>query len=238
MGRGEARYRWIARQLGERIAAGELQPGDRLPTEDELAAEFGVHRLTARQAVLELKRAGLVVARQGMGTFVRGRIRRLEVSIDPVTGRRRTAELKAAFEMFGGGEELVEHGLVRDAEAAGHLGVWGDRVYRITTLARADGEPWLVSRYALPTAFQGLVDGWDGSGDVLSLLTARGHEWRYAWQLMAAEVADLSDSVALEVTPGAAILVRDGLTVTDGAPLCHVRRRCRGDRISILTRYE
>src|ERR1700729_1692224 len=59
---------WLAGQ----IAAGELVPGDRLPTEHELAAWFGVSRMTLRHALAELARRGLVtrtVGRRG-GTFV------------------------------------------------------------------------------------------------------------------------------------------------------------------------
>src|SRR5258708_1989814 len=59
---------WLA---GE-IAVGALVPGDRLPTEQDLAAWFGVSRMTLRHALAELGRRGLVtrtVGRHG-GTFV------------------------------------------------------------------------------------------------------------------------------------------------------------------------
>src|SRR5271166_3919786 len=59
---------WLAGQ----IAAGALAPGDRLPTEQDLAAWFGVSRMTLRHALAELARRGLVtrtVGRRG-GTFV------------------------------------------------------------------------------------------------------------------------------------------------------------------------
>jgi len=49
---------------------GECKPGDRLPTLDELAEEFGVARLTARRAIALLEQDGLVWRRQGKGTFV------------------------------------------------------------------------------------------------------------------------------------------------------------------------
>src|SRR5580693_4650233 len=59
---------WLA---GE-IAVGALVPGDRLPTEHDLAAWFGVSRMTLRHALAELARRGLLtraVGRHG-GTFV------------------------------------------------------------------------------------------------------------------------------------------------------------------------
>ncbi|EFL33104.1 GntR family transcriptional regulator [Streptomyces viridochromogenes DSM 40736] len=50
----------IADRLRERIRAGELRPGDRLPTQAELAEEFGVERGTVRQAVRALQEDGLL----------------------------------------------------------------------------------------------------------------------------------------------------------------------------------
>ena len=65
-----AMHRQLAQQLREAIGAGKYRPGDRLPTEPELAARHGVSRITARQAVMQLVRDALVVRKQGKGTFV------------------------------------------------------------------------------------------------------------------------------------------------------------------------
>jgi DNA-binding FadR family transcriptional regulator len=48
--------------LAARIAGGELQPGDRLPAERELSAEFGVTRTVIRQALAGLARDGMIVS--------------------------------------------------------------------------------------------------------------------------------------------------------------------------------
>jgi GntR family transcriptional regulator len=63
-------YYQIREQLRARIVGGELKPGDLLPSEIQLAAETGVSRMTARQALSQLASEGLVVRQRGRGTFV------------------------------------------------------------------------------------------------------------------------------------------------------------------------
>lgn len=60
----------LADRLGAQIASGELAPGDRLPTEQQLASAHGVSRTVVREAMHQLKSRALVVARQGSGVFV------------------------------------------------------------------------------------------------------------------------------------------------------------------------
>lgn len=52
------------------IRSGELAPGDRLPSESQLIEEFGVARMTVRQALGVLRIEGLAEARHGSGVFV------------------------------------------------------------------------------------------------------------------------------------------------------------------------
>jgi len=62
--------------MRERITRGDYAPGDRLPSLDDLAAEFGINRLTARKALVELAGEGLVQAVPAQGTFVAERRQR------------------------------------------------------------------------------------------------------------------------------------------------------------------
>jgi len=66
-----AKYRQIADNLREQISSGTLRPGDRLPTEPQLATAYDASRSTIRLAIGMLSTNGLVETRQGMGTFVR-----------------------------------------------------------------------------------------------------------------------------------------------------------------------
>jgi GntR family transcriptional regulator, transcriptional repressor for pyruvate dehydrogenase complex len=60
----------LATLLGEQIDAGTLRPGDRLPTEAQLALAHGVSRTVVREAVHQLKSRQLVLSRQGSGVYV------------------------------------------------------------------------------------------------------------------------------------------------------------------------
>jgi DNA-binding GntR family transcriptional regulator len=72
-------YRQLARILRERIRAGELRPGDALPSEAALSQSFGVGRDAVRDALASLRGEGLVSTTRGIGTFVRERATELTV---------------------------------------------------------------------------------------------------------------------------------------------------------------
>ena len=62
----------LVESLGDRIRDGRLAAGDKLPTEAEFMAEFGVSRTVVREAISKLQASGLVQTRHGIGTFVVG----------------------------------------------------------------------------------------------------------------------------------------------------------------------
>ena len=65
------RYEQVAEQIQKLVAEGVLQPGDRLPAERELAAQFGIGRSSLRDAIRTLEVMGLVESRHGHGTVIR-----------------------------------------------------------------------------------------------------------------------------------------------------------------------
>jgi GntR family transcriptional regulator len=65
-------YQQLASLLRVQIETHELQPGDRVPTEAELADRFATSRNTVRLALDVLRNEGLIMTQQGRGAFVRG----------------------------------------------------------------------------------------------------------------------------------------------------------------------
>ncbi len=64
-------YQVIVDQIREYFLNGELQPGDKLPTERELASRFNVSRTSVREALRKLEINGIIEIKQGSGSFIK-----------------------------------------------------------------------------------------------------------------------------------------------------------------------
>jgi GntR family transcriptional regulator len=142
--RGRALYEQMADALRAEIREGRYRPGDRLPSERQLSERFGVSKVTARQAIVQLRAEGLVTSRVGYGVLVAqpGPPRRL--SDDILRG-------EAFYRAVGrlGLEPDVATTITREPateEVAEALGVEvGAEVLVHTRLVRAQGGPPLFS---------------------------------------------------------------------------------------------
>ena len=86
-------YRQIIDQVKSAMAAGLLEPGDRLPTVRQLAVDLSVNPNTVSRAYTELELTGLVETQLGSGTFVGHK----EVTRDEVERRRLLDQLCREF---------------------------------------------------------------------------------------------------------------------------------------------
>jgi GntR family uxuAB operon transcriptional repressor len=66
---GNRRYVQVAQQILQQVTRGEATPGDRLPSDRDLALQFEVSRATVREALLALELLGVVAARHGEGVY-------------------------------------------------------------------------------------------------------------------------------------------------------------------------
>jgi DNA-binding transcriptional regulator YhcF (GntR family) len=80
---GERVYLQIVRIIRDLIISGELPVGTQIPSGARMKREWGVNRLTGAMAVEELRKAGLVITKPGVGTFVAASPARQTVSLDP-----------------------------------------------------------------------------------------------------------------------------------------------------------
>lgn len=68
--------------LSESIYSCAIRPGDKLPSEANIMAEYGVSRTVVREAITSLQAAGLIETRHGIGSFVRAVPSRFEFQVD------------------------------------------------------------------------------------------------------------------------------------------------------------
>jgi LacI family transcriptional regulator len=118
--RSSDKYGEIVRALESQLAAGVYRPGDRVPSENELAVHFFVARPTAARALRELETAGLVERRAGSGTYVReGRLQ------SRMSGQRTFGLLVPGL----GATEILDPvctEITKVCQAAGSNVLWGD----------------------------------------------------------------------------------------------------------------
>ena len=109
-----ARYRQVKHHVLERIGAGTLRAGERVPSENELVRSLAVSRMTANRALKELTAEGVLVRIAGVGTFVaeqRVHAHPLEVRniADEIRARGHEYRVKVlALTQMGATRELAE----------------------------------------------------------------------------------------------------------------------------------
>ena len=215
-------YRQIADHLRGDILSGRLTAGDRIPSERELAETYGVERATAHRAVQELQLAGLVVAEQGRGVFVRTRPLVQRISRNRLTrrdqrgfyGDLQDAGLQAQVETKIRHEVPPEHvatlfGL--DAEAK--------VLVRDRTMGTADGAILqLAATYFAPAAVErtpALKDKDTGPGGMYSRLEDAGYKLNQE-DIVSARMPLPDEVRMLDLGPGTPLLVILRIT-TDAA---------------------
>ena len=141
------RWRQIAHHLAAAIGPGGWQPGDRLPSEAQLAARFAVNRHTIRRAVEHLVRTGLLRTEQGRGSFVAD-----EMLDYAVTGRTRFSEWIRRHNREPGGQllHLTERPATAPVAAALQIPP-GEPVLIMERLGLADSTPISIATHHFPT---------------------------------------------------------------------------------------
>src|SRR5918996_3947670 len=171
----------VFRDLKSALDAGEWRPGDRMPTERELATHYGCSLITVRRALDELVREGRIERTRGRGTFV------LHPRLD------RDIAARASF-----AEEMRQRGLDPETRlisarpesasvaVAGALGLEpGSPTLYLERLRLASGEPYLLEQVHLPAErFPGLLASDLEHGSLYESLSTR-----YATQVVRAREA-------------------------------------------------
>jgi GntR family transcriptional regulator len=145
------------------------QPGDRLPSEPELARQFGVSRATLREAMRTFETQGMIRRRQGSGTFVTHPPRVIESGLEVLESIERMAERIGLPVSMG--EFKLEHRQAKEDEAHA-LGLsFEARVLHISRVIMTEGHPVAHLVDIIPDGILSPRDfGSDFRGSVLDLL--------------------------------------------------------------------
>ena len=219
-------YQQLMMRLKNDILSGAYPPGGRIPSEQWLCDAYGVSRVTVRKALLDLVQEGLLVRRQGKGTFVADE--RIQRDLAHITS------FSDACRQMGhaAGSRLVcaqwEEASAEDAE---RLGVApGERLVEICRLRLCDGEPVMLEINRFPAAYAFLLDA-PLDGSLYALLREHGVVPSSASHDISLGHATPLVSRHLGAEVGDALLLLDELVLDQhGQPLHLSRQWIRGDR--------
>lgn len=226
-------YRQIADSIRLAIAKRCFKPGELLPSEREIAAALGVAKMTARQALLELKREGLVCRHRGLGTFVafpkfEHRLSSLVSFSEDIKSRGMTPGSRILF--FG-------H-VPSDGTVAAYLRIKeGKTVLRIHRLRLADDQPVGIHDAYLPGHIPISRDELEERESLYALLEEKGFQLVEAEETIEAVPANSMQAELLGLSVGDPLLKVVRIVFSnDRRPIEYVTAVYRSDLYRYSTR--
>ena len=202
----------------------DLQIGDKLLPERELAAQFGISRMTLRQAISGLARAGYVSRVPGAGTFV------AKPTISKTSELTGFSEDMAARGFTASSRLVAFDTIVADSSACRDL-------VHIERVRMADGVPMCIERIDLPALCVVGLTADDLKFSLYEILASRyGIKLIQAEQTISASVVDQEQATLLSVPSFSPALIVERLGYDQRTrPIERARSIYRGDRYDIRT---
>jgi len=230
----QPQYRQIEQALRERIAT--LGPGERVPSDAELCVEFGVSRMTARNAMQRLAEDGLIRREPGRGSFV----------ATPPAHRRTNRLMTFTQEMTRLGRVPSSRVLTRvirpsSIGEASSLGIpTRQPVVHLRRLRLADGEPIALESTILIGACASAVMTADlARGSLHETLGRAGIALRRGTGTISAAAATAEDARLLAIRAGDPLLVEQRVIVDGhGRRIESTESRYPADRYGLVVRFD
>jgi len=216
-------YAQFAELLRKAIRDGRLEAGATLPAERDLAAEYGLSRMTIRKAIAELAEDGLLSRKQGAGTTV---TRRIEQNFSRISSF--SEEMAARGQVASSSWILRAQGIVTPAEAMQLNLSPGAPVMRFHRVRIADGAPMAIEFSTVPAYC--LDDVHEVSESLYAALARTDHRPVRALQRLRAVPFTAAQARLLHVdagTPG--LLIERCGFLRDGRPVEYTQSWYRGD---------
>lgn len=228
------KYYQLKEIVRDMIEKDELGAGQAIPPERELCERYGVSRMTARQAVMELVNEGLLYRVQGLGTFVaEAKLRQGTGRLTSFTEDMRERGMRVSSSVLGVEEEragpVVARMLCIDP---------GDRIARVMRVRDADGKPMaLETSHLLYDVAEGVFDADLGAGSLYDELRRAGVRIARAEQSYEAVLVNEVESVHLGMDVGSPAMLIERVTYdASDTPFEYVKSIYRGDRYRVTTR--
>lgn len=202
------RYQMLANELRQSIERGEYKPGDRLPSESELCASYGVSRGTVVRAIEQLVSEGAVHRRQGSGSFV------TRPSLHRRAGKLLSFTESAAGDGLRSTQSLLSIGQATSEQVAQFQ--CGGPAIDLRRLRFIDGLPCAVHHSVIPTRVARNVDALNGSDpdqlqrvdfSLYGALDSAGYTVREAQERVTTRLAQNEECSLLNIDPPAAVMV-------------------------------
>ena len=228
-------YVQLMDELEASIRNGVYKPGDKIMTEAEMAREYGVSLITVRKAVGSLMEKGLVVRKQGKGTFV----------TKPKYSRnmKKLQSFTEMCEQMGvkPGARVLENRLIAaDKKVADRLGIEpGSNVVYISRLRLADGEPVQVEKSYFPLKYAFLLEEDLNDGSMFECLKEKaGAKVASSEKMIELCRATADEAALMDVKKGDYLLfVKSTAYDENGEPMYAGIQLINGDRFSLYV-YE
>lgn len=228
-------YVQLMEELETSIRNGVYKPGDKTMTEAEMAREYGVSLITVRKAVGSLMEKGLVVRKQGKGTFV----------TKPKYSRnmKKLQSFTEMCEQMGvkPGARVLENRLIAaDKKVADRLGIEpGSNVVYISRLRLADGEPVQVEKSYFPLKYAFLLEEDLNDGSMFECLKEKaGAKVASSEKMIELCRATAEEAALMDVKKGDYLLfVKSTAYDENGEPMYAGIQLINGDRFSLYV-YE
>lgn len=230
---GMPAYQRIQNAIQKRIDSGQLQPGDAVASERDLAKIHQVSLMTARHALASLEREGVVERRRGIGTFVAApkiHFNKLMSYTEQMASRSLTAASKILF------AKIMDN----EPEVAARLSLPPmSNVVKLERLRHAAGEPFALETCYLSAAeFPELLDTPVGRESLFGILERNYKvELGYADEEVDATAADPRIAELLGVPRRDPLLrIRQVIYSTKGKAIMYVLGFYRSDRHNLVIR--
>lgn len=226
---GTPLYLQLARSLREHISSGGIDPGSALPSERDLSEMAGLSRVTVRKGIEQLIEEGVLIRKQGSGTFVARRIEapgaKLSSFSDDTRSRGEDPGVVWIYKSYA--QPTEEEAAALDVPLA-------TKVARLGRVRLAGGEPLAIEHAVIPAIF---MPDLESLGDSLyQALEGHGYRPTSGTQRVRASLATPTEAGILSVAQNSEVLRIDRRTrIPDGRIVEFTRSVYRGDRYEFVT---